>query len=95
MASHHLPHHESHGTHPMSVVGFLLALGGFACAALWLVNMAGGHVVPAIVFGLLMVAAFASAVSIFMSLIRHYHHSPMTPDNTENELRRYMTRYRS
>ncbi|MFW0792410.1 hypothetical protein AAFP30_01225 [Gordonia sp. CPCC 205515] len=95
MASHHLPHHESHGTHPMSVIGFLLGLVGFALAALWLVNMAGGHVVPAILFGLLMVAAFAGAVAIFMNLIHHNHHSPLTPDNTDNELRRYMKRYRS
>ena len=61
MATHHLPHHESHGNHPMSVLGYLLVLGGFASAALWLVAMAGGNVVPAIVFGLLMIGAFAGA----------------------------------
>lgn len=94
MASHHMPHHESHGTHPMSVLGFLLGLGGFVFAALWLVNMAGGNVLAAILFGLLMVAAFTATVSIFMSLARHNHHSPLTPDNTDNELRRYMSRYR-
>ena len=94
MASHHLPHHESHGNHPMSVLGFLLVLGGFASAALWLVSMAGGNVVPAIVFGLLMIGAFAGATSIFMTLTHSHHHSPVLPDNTEAELGRYRRRYR-
>ncbi|AZG48595.1 hypothetical protein [Gordonia insulae] len=90
----HLPHHESHGNHPMSVIGFLLVLGGFAMAALWLVSMAGGNVIPAIIFGLLMVTAFTGAVSIFLSLTHRHHHSPILPDSTENELGRYMHRYR-
>ncbi|GAC66588.1 hypothetical protein [Gordonia soli] len=90
----HMPHHESHGNHPMSVVGYLLVLSGFTAAALWLVFMAGGHVVPAILFGILMIAAFTSAVSIFVSLIHRNHHSPVLPDNTPQELDRYMLRYR-
>ena len=94
MAAHHLPHHESHGNHPMSVIGYLLVLGGFAFAALWLVSMAGGNVLPAIIFGLLMVGAFAGCVSIFLSLVHRHHHSPVLPDNTESELGRYMKRYR-
>ncbi|MFW0787994.1 hypothetical protein AAFP35_26155 [Gordonia sp. CPCC 206044] len=94
MATHHLPHHESHGNHPMSVIGYLLLLGGFASAALWLVSMAGGDVIPAILFGLLMVAAFATAVSILFTLNHRHHHSPVLPDNTDAELGRYMRRYR-
>ncbi|MEE4021794.1 hypothetical protein V1Y59_01780 [Gordonia sp. PKS22-38] len=96
MASHHLhmPHHESHGNHPMSVVGYLLVLVGFASAALWLVSMAGGHVALAIVFGLMMVGAFAGATAIFMSLSHRHHHSPVLPDNTDAELGRYRSRYR-
>ncbi|MAU84764.1 hypothetical protein VX037_01595 [Gordonia sp. Z-3] len=94
MATHHLPHHESHGNHPMSVLGYLLVLGGFASAALWLVAMAGGNVVPAIVFGLLMIGAFAGATAIFMTLTHSHHHSPVLPDNTEAELGRYRQRYR-
>ncbi|WAC57984.1 hypothetical protein [Gordonia sp. SL306] len=94
MATHHLPHHESHGNHPMSVVGYVLVLGGFASAALWLVSMAGGHVAAAILFGLLMIGAFAVAASIFLSLNHRHHHSPVLPDDTERELDRYMHRYR-
>ncbi|WP_439029620.1 hypothetical protein [Gordonia terrae] len=92
--STHRFHHESHGNHPMSYLGFVLALGGFAMAALWLVHMAAGHVGTAILCGLLMVAAFATAVSIFFSLSHRHHHSPVLPDNTPNETERYMRKYR-
>lgn len=92
--SAHPHHHESHGNHPMSFVGFVLVLVGFACAAVWLVSMAGGNVMPAVIFGLLMVAAFAGAVSIFMSLVHRNHHSPILPDSTPDELSRYMHEYR-
>lgn len=94
MAAHHMPHHESHGNHPMSVFGYLSGLAGFVFAAVWLVSMAGGDTARAILFGLLMVAAFTATVSIFITLSHRNHHSPVLPDNTENELRRYMTRYR-
>ncbi|MBD0860765.1 hypothetical protein IA539_06030 [Gordonia sp. zg691] len=92
--STHRFHHESHGNHPMSYIGFVLALGGFAMAALWLVNMAAGNVGAAIVCGLLTVAAFAIAVSIFFSLSHRYHHSPVLPDNTPDETERYVRKYR-
>ncbi|MDL9936809.1 hypothetical protein QSJ18_08660 [Gordonia sp. ABSL1-1] len=94
MTTHRVHHHESHGNHPMSVVAFLLFLGGFAMAALWLVSMASGDTVPAILCGLLMVAAFTSAVSIFRTLIHRHHHSPVMPDNTDVETRRYLSEYR-
>ncbi len=94
MATHHLPHHESHGNHPMSVIGFLLILGGFASAALWLVSMASGNVAVAILCGLLMVAAFAGAATILTTLTHRHHHSPVLPDNTEAERGRYMREYR-
>ena len=90
----HRFHHESHGNHPMSFVGFVLALTGFAMAALWLVHMAVGNVGPAIICGLLMVAAFTTAVSIFFSLGHRHHHSPVLPDNTPNETVRYLRKYR-
>ncbi|MGV9857333.1 hypothetical protein ACWDTD_01645 [Gordonia sp. NPDC003425] len=92
-AKHHSPH-ESHGNHPMSVVAFLLMLGGFALAALWLISMATGHTAPAVVCGLLMVGAFAGAVAIMMTLTHRHHHSPVLPDNTPAETRRYLDRYR-
>jgi len=93
MSTHHF-HHESHGNHPMSFIGFVLALGGFAMAALCLVSMAAGHVGAAIMYGLLMVTAFAIAVWIFSSLSHRYHHSPVLPDNTPNETERYVRKYR-
>ncbi|MCH5644797.1 MULTISPECIES: hypothetical protein [unclassified Gordonia (in: high G+C Gram-positive bacteria)] len=94
MTTHHPHRHESHGNHPMSIVAFLLILGGFALAALWLVAMAAGNTGPAILCGLGMVAAFAGAVTIFTSLIHRYHHSPVIPDNTPAETDRYLHEYR-
>ncbi|GAC00689.1 hypothetical protein GONAM_19_00010 [Gordonia namibiensis NBRC 108229] len=87
-------HHESHGNHPMSFIGFVLALGGFVAAALWLVHMASGNTGPAIVSAVLMVAAFGVAVSIFFTIGHRYHHSPVLPDNTPDEKERYVRKYR-
>lgn len=86
--------HESHGYHPMSVIGFVILLAGFAFAGLWLVSMGHGNVAPAVLFGLLMVAAFTATGAIFMSLSHRNHHSPVLPDNTNNEAGRYLRRYR-
>ncbi|ACY22679.1 hypothetical protein Gbro_3486 [Gordonia bronchialis DSM 43247] len=95
MTAHHMHHHhESHGNHPMSIVGFMLVLGGFVLAALWLISMASAHTGTAILCGLLMVAAFTGAVTIFTSLIHRNHHSPVVPDNTPDEAERYMRKYR-
>ncbi len=60
-------HYESHGNHPLSFVGFLLALGGFLSAALWLVHMAAGNNGYAALFAGLTLVAFACAISIFFS----------------------------
>ena len=95
MSGVHLPRHESHGNHPMSFVAFVLILAGFGCAALWLVSMAAGNTMPAIIFALLMLAALTGAASIWTTLTHRYHHSPVLPDNTDAELDRYMTRYRT
>ncbi|AZZ81371.1 hypothetical protein C5O27_10070 [Gordonia alkanivorans] len=87
-------HHESHGNHPMSFIGFVLALGGFLSAALWLVHMAAGNTGHAALFALVMVAAFGCAISIFYTIGHRYHHSPVLPDNTPDEKERYVRKYR-
>ncbi len=79
----------------MSVVGYLLVLGGFACAAVWLVNLASGHTGVAVTFGVLTALAFVSAVVILTTLTRKVHHSPLLPDNTDRESGRYLQEYRS
>lgn len=86
---------ESHGNHHMSVVAFVSFMLGFAFAALWLVAMASGETIPAIVFAALMVAAFGLTTVIFMTLARSHHHSPILPDSTDSELKRYFRDYRS
>ncbi|ASR04389.1 hypothetical protein RVF83_23655 [Gordonia rubripertincta] len=87
-------HHESHGNHPLSFVGFLLTLGGFLSAALWLVHMAAGNTGLAVLFALVMLAAFTCAISIFYTIGHRYHHSPVLPDNTDAETERYIRKYR-
>ncbi|MDS1114073.1 hypothetical protein RD149_09845 [Gordonia westfalica] len=87
-------HYESHGNHPLSFVGFLLALGGFLSAALWLVHMAAGNNGYAALFAGLTLVAFACAISIFFTISRRYHHSPVLPDNTKAETERYIRKYR-
>ncbi|GAB16456.1 hypothetical protein GOEFS_001_00010 [Gordonia effusa NBRC 100432] len=95
MSTSHVVHHrESHGNHPMSVVGYVLVLAGFASAALWLVHLASGNTSLAITFGVLTGAAFVSAVVILTTLSRKVHHSPLIPDNTDVETTRYLTEYR-
>ena len=91
----HYPHrHESHGNHPMSYVGFILVLTGFTTPALWLVHLAGDSTGPAIGYGIAAALAFGSAVTIFVMLTRRTHHSPLLPDNTDAETRRYLHEYR-
>ncbi|MFW0789103.1 hypothetical protein [Gordonia sp. CPCC 205333] len=96
MSTSHVVHHrESHGNHPMSVLGYVLILGGFASAALWLVHLASGNTNLAITFGILTACAFVSATVIMTTLTRKVHHSPLIPDNTEVEATRYLGEYRS
>lgn len=93
MAIRHF-HHESHGNHPMSFVGFVLTLAGFLAAALWLVHMAAGNSGYAVISAAVMVVAFAGAAAIFYTIGHRYHHSPVLPDNTPAETERYLRKYR-
>jgi hypothetical protein len=91
----HLPHrHESHGNHPMSFVAFALILTGFATAGLWLVHMASGSGGHAALYGVAAAIAFGGAATIFVTLTRRIHHSPLLPDNTDAETDRYLHEYR-
>ncbi|MEO9329928.1 hypothetical protein [Gordonia aurantiaca] len=87
-------HHESHGNHPMAFIAFVLTLGGFLSAALWLVHMAAGNSGYAALAAASMVVAFGCAVAIFYTIASRYHHSPVLPDNTKEETERYLRRYR-
>ena len=86
--------HETHGNHPMSIVGFITLMTGGAFAALWVITLTE---LPAnkgtnIAYGCLALGLLAATAVIFTYLTRHLHHSPMIPDNTPAEVERYLHR---
>lgn len=93
-SSHVVHHHETHGNHPMAVVGFVLVLAGFGCAAMWLIALALGHTAGAVSFGIAAAVVMLVGVTVIATLTRRLHHSPFVPDNTNAEARRYLEEYR-
>lgn len=92
--THVVHHHESHGNHHVSVVGYFLIIAGFANAALWLVNLASGNTGPAVIFGIIAGCTLVAAAVIMTTMSRRLHHSPFVPDNTDVETGRYLHEYR-
>lgn len=90
----HAHHHESHGNHPMSLVGFVLGMLGGLFSAMWVITLADlpDNKPTNIAYGIVALACLASTVVIFNWLTRHLHHSPMVPDNTPAEITRYRQR---
>lgn len=88
----HAHTHESHGNHPMSMVAFVCLLTGAGFAAMWLVTLAD---LPAnkthnIIYGVVALVLLSATFVIYTWLARRLHHSPVMPDNTPSEIRRYL-----
>ena len=87
---------ESHGWHPLSMVGFTTLLIGAAFSALWVITLTD---LPAnkstnITYGVVALALLLVTAGIFVYLTRSLHHSPMLPDNTPQEIERYLKKVR-
>lgn len=94
--SNHTVKHESHGNHWMGFVAFVLMLAGGAFSALWLITLADlpDNKSLNITYGVLALGGLVAASMIFGYLVRHLHHSPVTPDNTSAEISRYLAKVR-
>ncbi|WLP90030.1 hypothetical protein [Gordonia sp. NB41Y] len=94
MTAHFMPHHVSHGEHPIGLGAFFLVMVGFGSLALWVVSIAGGHTAAAITFGIITVAAFTTSAITMTIMGRKLHHSPVLPDNTPLNEQHYKEMYR-
>lgn len=85
-------HHESHGWHPLSMVGFTALMVGGVFSALWVITLADlpDNKGTNIVYGIVALALLLTTGAIFTYLTKHLHHSPMLPDNTDAEIGRYL-----
>ncbi|MFT3900709.1 MAG: hypothetical protein QM728_10790 [Gordonia sp. (in: high G+C Gram-positive bacteria)] len=92
--THVVHHHESHGNHPMSVLGFCAMLAGIGCAGVWLVALAAGHEMSLTV-GVAALLFFLASATAFRMVAVGAKHGPIQPENTEMETRRYLDEYRS
>ncbi|MGB3696062.1 MAG: hypothetical protein WBA05_01380 [Gordonia sp. (in: high G+C Gram-positive bacteria)] len=94
--SNHSTKREGHGNHWMGMVAFILLLSGGAFSALWLITLAD---LPAnkptnITYGVLALGCLVFSVMIFSALVRELRHSPVMPDNTPAEIKRYLSKVR-
>lgn len=84
--------HESHGWHPMAMVGFTTLLIGGVFSALWLVTLADlpENKPTNIAYGIIALGMLLGSAAILTAVTRRLHHSPLFPDNTEPEIKRYL-----
>ncbi|GAA3953746.1 hypothetical protein [Gordonia caeni] len=88
--------HESHGWHPMSMVGFTTLMVGACFSALWVITLADlpDNKPMNIAYGVIALTLLVTTAVIFTWLTRTLHHSPMIPDNTPSEIKRYLAKVR-
>ncbi|MEZ5210010.1 MULTISPECIES: hypothetical protein [unclassified Gordonia (in: high G+C Gram-positive bacteria)] len=86
--------HESHGWHPLAMIGFTTLLIGGAFSALWVITLTQlpDHKPMNIAYGIIALSLLLTTAAIFTWLTRHLHHSPMLPDNTNAEIKRYLAK---
>lgn len=94
--ANHTVKREGHGNHWMGFIAFILLLAGGAFSGLWLITLAD---LPAnkpinITYGVLALGGIIAASMIFATLIKELRHSPVMPDNTPAEIRRYLAKVR-
>ncbi|GAA4756520.1 hypothetical protein GCM10023217_30650 [Gordonia alkaliphila] len=94
MATHSV--HENRGWHPMSMVAFTMLLVGACFSALWVITLADlpDNKPMNIAYGIIALGLLLSTAVIFGWLTRHLHHSPLLPDHTEAEEKRYLEKVR-
>ncbi|GAC56366.1 hypothetical protein GOHSU_05_00050 [Gordonia hirsuta DSM 44140 = NBRC 16056] len=87
---------ETSGWHPLSMVAFTTLLLGGTFSALWLVtlNDLPDNKPTNIVYGVVALTLLLTTAGIFAYLSQKVDHSPMLPDNTPEEIKRYLTRVR-
>lgn len=90
----HTAHRESHGWHPMAMVGFVTLLLGGAFSALWVITLVDlpENKPTNMLYGIVALSLLVATGLIFFLLTRRLHHSPMLPDNTPQEIKRYLTK---
>lgn len=94
MATHSI--RERHGWHPMSMVGFVTLMVGACFSALWVITLADlpDNKPTNIAYGIIALTLLVATAVIFTWLTRTLRHSPMIPDNTSAEIKRYLAKVR-
>ncbi|AUH68271.1 MULTISPECIES: hypothetical protein [Gordonia] len=95
MANHSI-RRSGHGNHWMGLVAFVLLMVGGAFSALWVITLADlpDNKPTNITYGVLALGCLIFSAMIFTFLVRRLHHSPVMPDNTPDEIARYLAKVR-
>ncbi|EGD55259.1 hypothetical protein [Gordonia neofelifaecis] len=93
MANHSIKH-AGHGNHWMGLVAFVLLLIGGAFSGLVPLSAPPNEKPMNITYGVLALGCIAFSAMIFSFLVKQLHHSPVMPDNTPDEIERYLAKVR-
>lgn len=79
-----------HGGHPISNLAYVFIIGVIAGLGVMVTELATGSTTGAIIGGVVLAVSLVGAVTIMVPMTRRYHHNPLVPDATEDEVRHYL-----
>ena len=79
-----------HGGHPLANLAYLFILGVIAGLGLMITELAWGTTSMAIIGAVVLGVSIVGAITIMVPMTKRYHHNPLVPDATEDEVRHYL-----